>query len=314
MTITAALFDFGGVILSSPFEAFAHYEADRGLPHGFIRSVNAADHHTNAWARLERSEISPDEFAAAFEEESAAMGHRVPGWDVLGLLAGEVRPEMVEVVRRCGERLHTALLTNNVVTMRAEAMAGAPPGDASPVAEVLALFDADPHTEAMVIFGEPGGKRKVRRVGLCNNKQTACIPVYPMHDAGTDDAVYPRQRIAAVVKQGVHQCAVGVAGGGVHHHAIRLVVLDGVSDEIAHDRLPFIAVQSYALIAIRQRAADRDPSTSRLVFVEFCDLFHDLGGSHGFATFGGSLFIDPRQREQLPNHTHQVFNTRIRSL
>ena len=47
---------------------------------------------------------------------------------------------MVEVVRRCGERLHTALLTNNVVTMRAEAMAGAPPGDASPVAEVLALF------------------------------------------------------------------------------------------------------------------------------------------------------------------------------
>ncbi|HMS89285.1 MAG: HAD-IA family hydrolase [Acidimicrobiales bacterium] len=141
MTITAALFDFGGVILSSPFEAFAHYEADRGLPHGFIRSVNAADHHTNAWARLERSEISPDEFAAAFEEESAAMGHRVPGWDVLGLLAGEVRPEMVEVVRRCGERLHTALLTNNVVTMRAEAMAGAPPGDASPVAEVLALFD-----------------------------------------------------------------------------------------------------------------------------------------------------------------------------
>ena len=85
------LFDFGGVILSSPFEAFAHYEADRGLPHGFIRSVNAADHHTNAWARLERSEISPDEFAAAFEEESAAMGHRVPGWDVLGLLAGEVR-------------------------------------------------------------------------------------------------------------------------------------------------------------------------------------------------------------------------------
>ena len=144
MTITAALFDFGGVILSSPFEAFAHYEADHGLPHGFIRSVNATDHHTNAWARLERSEISPDEFAAAFEEESAALGHRVPGWDVLGLLAGEVRPEMVEVVRRCGERLRTALLTNNVVTMRADAMAGATPGEGSTVgevAEVLGLFD-----------------------------------------------------------------------------------------------------------------------------------------------------------------------------
>lgn len=131
MTIAAALFDFGGVILSSPFVAFAHYESRHDLPHGFIRSVNAADHHTNAWARLERNEITLDEFASAFEEESAALGHRVPGWDMLELLAGEVRPEMVEAVRRCNERLRTALLTNNVVTMR----------DASPVAHILELFD-----------------------------------------------------------------------------------------------------------------------------------------------------------------------------
>lgn len=131
MTITAALFDFGGVILSSPFEAFAHYERQRGLPDGFIRSVNAYDHHANAWARLERNEITMDEFAAAFEEESVALGHRVPGWDVLELLAGELRPEMVEAVRRCGERLKTALLTNNVVSMGVE----------SPVAHVVDMFD-----------------------------------------------------------------------------------------------------------------------------------------------------------------------------
>jgi putative hydrolase of the HAD superfamily len=131
MAIAAALFDFGGVILSSPFEAFARYEQEKGLPVGFIRSVNSYEHNTNAWARLERNEITADEFAAAFEEESAALGHRVPGWDVIGLLAGELRPEMVEVVRRCGERLKTGLLTNNVVSMGAD----------SPVAHVVEMFD-----------------------------------------------------------------------------------------------------------------------------------------------------------------------------
>ncbi|CAN5231781.1 HAD-IA family hydrolase [soil metagenome] len=131
MPITAALFDFGGVISSSPFEAFDRYERDRGLPEGFIRQVNATDPDANAWARLERNALDLDGFAAAFEGESAALGHRVSGHDVLGLLAGEIRPEMVEAVRRCGERLPTALLTNNVTGM-----------DANPaVAEIVALFD-----------------------------------------------------------------------------------------------------------------------------------------------------------------------------
>jgi putative hydrolase of the HAD superfamily len=131
MPVTAALFDFGGVILSSPFDAFARYEADHGLPPRFLRSVNAADPDTNAWARLERSELDLDGFAAAFADESEALGHRVPGHDVLGLLAGEVRPEMVEAVRRCGERLKTALLTNNVTRLEFNPA----------VTEIVALFD-----------------------------------------------------------------------------------------------------------------------------------------------------------------------------
>lgn len=131
MDVRAVLFDFGGVILSSPFDAFARYEAEHDLPAGFLRSVNATDPDANAWARLERSELDVDGFAAAFEAESVALGHRVPGWDVLGLLAGEVRPEMVEAVRRCGERLGTALLTNNVSGMEAT----------GEVADIVALFD-----------------------------------------------------------------------------------------------------------------------------------------------------------------------------
>jgi putative hydrolase of the HAD superfamily len=111
--IRAALFDFGGVILSSPFEAFARYERDHGLPDGFLRTVNATDPDTNAWAQLERSEVDLDGFARLFTAEAESLGHHVDGADVLGLLSGDIRPAMVEAVRRCGERLVTGLLTNN---------------------------------------------------------------------------------------------------------------------------------------------------------------------------------------------------------
>jgi putative hydrolase of the HAD superfamily len=114
--IRAVLWDFGGVILSSPFEAFNRYEAANGLPTDFIRSVNATNPDTNAWALLERSDVAPEEFDAMFADESEALGHRIPGADVLGLLSGEIRPEMVTAldrVIRAGYR--TACLTNNVV-------------------------------------------------------------------------------------------------------------------------------------------------------------------------------------------------------
>ena len=113
--IRAVLFDFGGVVLSSPFEAFARYETDHGLPDGFIRRLNATNHHDNAWAKLERSEVDLDEFCRLFEAEAVAAGGRLDARGVLGLLSGDLRPAMVEAVRRCHERLKTACLTNNVV-------------------------------------------------------------------------------------------------------------------------------------------------------------------------------------------------------
>jgi putative hydrolase of the HAD superfamily len=132
VTIDAVLFDFGGVLSTSPFDAFARYERERELPAGFLRKVNATDPDANAWARLERAELTLDAFDAAFAQESEALGHRVPGADVLALLAGDVRPEMIEAVRRCGERLQTALLTNNVLGTMEDPRIG----------ELLSLFDA----------------------------------------------------------------------------------------------------------------------------------------------------------------------------
>jgi len=113
--LRAVLWDFGGVILSSPFAAFNSYECEHGLPPDFIRGVNATDPHANAWAHLERSDISAAEFDRAFAEESDALGHRVPGADVLALLSGNVRPEMVRALDRVIEAGYkTACLTNNV--------------------------------------------------------------------------------------------------------------------------------------------------------------------------------------------------------
>jgi putative hydrolase of the HAD superfamily len=127
--IRAALFDFGGVIVAGPWEAFADYEREHDLPVGLIRQINATDPDTNAWAQLERREVDLDGFAERFEAEAAALGHRVDGRQVLALLAdpagaARVRPEMVEAVRRCSERLVTGLLTNNFVSMEGEGMAG----------------------------------------------------------------------------------------------------------------------------------------------------------------------------------------------
>lgn len=132
MPLRAVLFDFGGVLSTSPFDAFDRYERDHGLPVGFLRSVNATDPDENAWARLERSEVDLAGFDAAFALESARLGHRVPGADVLSLLSGDIRPEMVEAVRRCRPRLRTGLLTNNVLGSMVDPRVG----------ELLALFDA----------------------------------------------------------------------------------------------------------------------------------------------------------------------------
>jgi putative hydrolase of the HAD superfamily len=138
--IRAVLWDFGGVILSSPFEAFNRYEVGHGLPHNFLRSVNASNPHANAWAKLERGEVSTALFAQLFEAESAALGHAVSGQDVLALLSGEVRPEMVAVLRRLKGRYKLACLTNNVRHGDGPGMARTPE-QARAVAEIMTLFD-----------------------------------------------------------------------------------------------------------------------------------------------------------------------------
>ncbi len=138
--IRAVLFDFGGVILSSPFEAFRRYEQEKGLPADFLRTVNARDPNGNAWAQLERGEVGVVEFCRRFEEEALQLGHQLEGRDVLALLGGEVRPEMVTALARCRQHFKTGLLTNNFLSD--PTLLGERFGSRSQEVErVLAMFD-----------------------------------------------------------------------------------------------------------------------------------------------------------------------------
>ena len=122
-TIEAVIWDFGGVLTTSPFEAFNRYEQAHGLPNDFIRGINATNPESNAWAQFESAQISLEEFDAAFAAEAAAKGYEVPGRDVIGLLSGDLRPRMVEVLKRCKEHFKVACITNNVKSGTGPAMA-----------------------------------------------------------------------------------------------------------------------------------------------------------------------------------------------
>lgn len=124
MSYSAVIFDFGGVITSSPFEAFNRLEAERGLPCDFVRQVNARNGDGNAWARFERAEIDADSFDRLFAAEARALGHDLEGQAVLDVLAGTVRPAMVAAIDRLkagGYRL--GCITNNVPSGHGAGMA-----------------------------------------------------------------------------------------------------------------------------------------------------------------------------------------------
>ncbi len=168
MTIEAVLWDFGGVITESPFDAFARYERANGLPEGAVRRINSRNPDGNAWALFERSQIDRPEFRRQFEAEAAALGYRLDANAVLDLIQGPVRPRMVAALRAVAARYRTACLTNN---MRA-------PGEDSPrarqIAEAMTLFDVVVESrEAGVRKPEPGFYRLAcERLGV---EPRACV-------------------------------------------------------------------------------------------------------------------------------------------
>lgn len=141
MTFNTVIFDFGGVITSSPFEAFNRMEAERGLPRDFVRRVNSANPDTNAWAKFERAECSAAEFDILFAAEAEAMGHSLDGASVLGCLSGDIRPAMVAALDRLkADGFRLGCITNNVPSGKGAGMAGTAE-KARAVAAIMTRFD-----------------------------------------------------------------------------------------------------------------------------------------------------------------------------
>jgi len=116
MSYRAVIFDFGGVITESPFDAFNRLEEARGLPRDTVRRINSTNPDGNAWARIERAEIGRSDFDSLFAAEAAGLGLELRGSDVLACLSGALRPGMVaalDTIRAAG--LALGCITNNVV-------------------------------------------------------------------------------------------------------------------------------------------------------------------------------------------------------
>jgi putative hydrolase of the HAD superfamily len=150
--IEAVIWDFGGVFTTSPFEAFNRFEAQRGLPLNFIRTVNATNPDTNAWALFERSDIDSAAFDVLFAKEAEALGQSVRGAEVLPLLSGDIRPAVVSALMACKAKFKVGCITNNVSAGEGAGMASTAE-KARSVAGIMTLFDA-------VIESSKAGVRK----------------------------------------------------------------------------------------------------------------------------------------------------------
>jgi putative hydrolase of the HAD superfamily len=139
-SIQAVIWDFGGVLTSSPFEAFSRYEAENLLPTDFIRGVNSMNPDTNAWALFEQARINASDFDALFLSESTALGHPVAGRDVLALLSGDLRVGAVAALKETSTDYKVGCITNNVPMGHGPGMAGTTE-KAKAVGKVMTLFN-----------------------------------------------------------------------------------------------------------------------------------------------------------------------------
>jgi len=137
----AVIFDFGGVITSSPFEAFNKFEVRCSLPVDTIRRINATNPDDNAWAQFERAAIDARAFDALFAREAAAHGHDIRGGEILALLAGDIRPAMVAMLDQlAADGYRLGCITNNVPAGQGAGMAETTE-KAAAVATIMARFD-----------------------------------------------------------------------------------------------------------------------------------------------------------------------------
>ncbi|MEX2327027.1 MAG: HAD-IA family hydrolase, partial [Pseudomonadales bacterium] len=86
-------------------------------------------------------EIGVAEFDELFAMEARQRGHEIPGRQVLALLSGDLRPQMVDALKAIKTNFDIGCITNNVNNAGEGPGMARDPERASSFAEVMALFD-----------------------------------------------------------------------------------------------------------------------------------------------------------------------------
>jgi epoxide hydrolase-like predicted phosphatase len=148
MACRAVIFDLGGVVVGSPLHAIAAYERAHDIPAGVINRVVVDTAPTGAWSRLERGELTLEQFYPAFDADCAAAGHTISAREMMLRVAEYVapRPAMLDAIRCIRARgLLVGAITNNWVVEEGGTNALRPHFDVFIESAVVGIRKPDPH-------------------------------------------------------------------------------------------------------------------------------------------------------------------------
>ena len=112
--IKIILWDYGGVLTESPIKNFQKFENDNNYILNTIVKINSDNKYENAWAKLEKNEISIEKFSILFKEEAKQFGISNINTDkLLKCLNVKLNNRMVEFLKNISKFYTCVCLTNN---------------------------------------------------------------------------------------------------------------------------------------------------------------------------------------------------------
>ena len=116
--IKIVLWDYGGVLTESPIKNFQIFENDNNYSLNTIVKINSNNKYNNAWAQLEKDEISIEKFSILFKEEAKQFGIPNINTDkLLECLNVKLNIKMVELLKNISKFYTCVCLTNNFKNM-----------------------------------------------------------------------------------------------------------------------------------------------------------------------------------------------------
>lgn len=120
--MVGVIFDLGGVVLNSPFDAIAQYARRQKLDRSAINRIILSSGENGAFAQLERGELTVDEFALPFQQDCVSAGFEHDALDGSHLISQIIeactpRPLMLHTLQLLQDEpaIRTAALTNNFI-------------------------------------------------------------------------------------------------------------------------------------------------------------------------------------------------------